>query len=294
MFMTEGVQHFDLKLLTSSKEVGLRRWRSYAAVLGGSASIFHSYDELYRHLDTDPGNQHATSRIVLHDHSIELNTTRLEALQRLARVFLLQPAKQQESLPAATSPYWSAESYIRCSTTAMLENPIVRMSLAQMVTQRAFYLEQLLRWGYSSSIWHESDANSLAEHGIKFMRQLALVGESRRLAEMFNHFLHTHLHRLNLVKRRVIFGSDGLLVCVVAQCEPLANFDLRNAVAELEVHEFPMAVINQLAQGRGLEIAGLYSPIMASEIASERVMMVFRKADVALSTPNLAIIEKAG
>src|SRR5438128_2371177 len=102
--MTDRTQTFDLKLLTSSKEVGLRRLRTYAAALGGGAQIFHTYEDLRRNLEsTFTGRR---KNIVLHDGTVPLTSPQMLELQHFGRVFVLQPQGQvaKPGVPAPTAP----------------------------------------------------------------------------------------------------------------------------------------------------------------------------------------------
>ena len=276
--MSERTNQFEMKLLTTSKEVGLRRLRSYAASLGGSASIFHSYDELYKHLSVCNTTELTSRQVVLHDHTIKLSAQQIAALQKLARVFVLQAAQREEALPGPMDISWQTESYYQCSMHALLDSPVVRMTMAQMLSlERPFHIEHLLRWGHAASTWKESDAVTLGDHSLDFIRGLALTGEARRLVEMFNHFIQTRLDHLNLKKHQVVFGSDGLLMSISVHCDLPPRLDLRKIVDELRVHAFPIAAVNTQTATNTLEIAGLFYPHIMPEISAERIIMVFRK-----------------
>lgn len=295
--MAARANNFDLKLLTSSKEVGLRRLRSYAAALGGGASIFHSYEELRKSLEASASDrQAATFNIVLSDSTLDLAPTEVEGLQKRARVFILQrPDETTDRLPPPQAPCWTSESYFRCTLAAFLESPVVRMSMAQMCKGgQPFRLEHLLRWGHAASTWNHEDKTSVADHGISFIHGLSLAGEGRRLTEMFSHFIQARLKGLQLSKQRVIFGSDGLLLTVIARCRPEPGMDLRAVVEELKVHDFPIAIVNRLDFGQTVEIAGLYYPFTLPEIAAERIIMLFSKELGPAATSAVPTFEKAG
>jgi len=289
--LTERPNNFDLKLLTASKEVGLRRLRSYSASLGGGAQIFCTYDELRRHLNTEVPNN--VLSIVLHDHSIALSPTQLNALQQQARVFLLRRPDDQgfDLVPPATAPCWGVESFMQCSLTTFLDSPVVRMSMAQLCkTGAPFHMAQLLRWGHAA---HEAaDQASIADASLAFVRSLNLTGEGRRLIEMFSHFLQVSLIKLKLEKKAVTFGSDGLLTMVVARCLVLPGMHVQAVAAELKMHDFPIGVINRLA-GDAIEIAALYYPCQPPPSQAERIVMVFNKS-VVDAVQALAVTQRAG
>lgn len=276
--MAERLNNFDLKLLTASKEVGLRRLRSYSASLGGGAQIFNSFEDVRRNLETS--FQGRRLNIVLHDNTIPLGAGQLEELKRFARVFVLHKPDHENKVlvPKATAACWSMESYMQCSLGAFLDSPVIRMSMAQMCkTDQPFHLEHLLRWGHAASTWKVSDDKSVADASISFVRELNLGGEGRRLTEMFTHFIEARLDDLGLVKDAVTFGSDGLLITVIAHCQPAPNTSVRDLAEELRIHEFPISVINQLEHGR-IEVAALYYPFQLASIHEERIVMVFNKA----------------
>jgi hypothetical protein len=295
--MAGRANNFDLKLLTSSKEVGLRRLRSYAAALGGGASIFHSYEDLRKNLETSASERHpAAFNIVLHDSTLDLAPAQIAELRRRARIFILQrPDEADGRLPPPKAACWTSESYFRCSLAVFLDSPVVRMSMAQMCKGgQPFRLEHLLRWGHAASTWNLEDKASVADHGISFIHGLSLAGEGRRLTEMFSHFIQARLKGLLLSKQRVVFGSDGLLLTVIAHCRPEPGMDLKAVVEELKVHDFPIAVVNRLDGGATVEIAGLYYPFTLPEIAAERIIMLFGKELDQPAAVAAATLEKAG
>ncbi len=297
--MAERLNNFDLKLLTASKEVGLRRLRSYSASLGGGAQIFNTYDDLRRNLETS--FQGRRLNIVLHDNSVALGAREIGELARFARVFVLQrgDGSMGGGVPKAGSPCWSMESYMQCTLGAFLDSPVIRMSMAQMCkTDQPFHLEHLLRWGHAASTWSATDRKtSVADASLTFVRSLSLVGEARRLTEMFSHFLQASLPALRLKKESVTFGSDGLLFTTIARCRPEPGVALRDIAEELRIHSFPISVVNRLADG-AIEIGALYYPFQPAAINDERIMMVFNKLlDEAVDeapAPLAAAVPKAG
>jgi hypothetical protein len=294
----ERLSKFDLKLLTASKEVGLRRLRSYAASLGGGAQIFNSYDDLRRSLEANFTGRRAAS-IVLHDDTIPLGPTQFEALTRVARVFVLHRPDERRlaAVPPAGAPCWGMESYMQCTLGTFLESPLVRMCMAQLCTGGApFHLEHLLRWGHASQTWvAKAGERTVGDASFAFIKSLNLTGEARRLTEMFTHFLEASLPALGLAKECVTFGSDGLLTMVTARCTEERGANPQAITAELRVHDFPIAVSNRLGERR-CEVAGLYYPFQPQTVATERIVMAFSKDSVAAS--ELALlplhVDKAG
>src|SRR5690606_8586380 len=111
--MAYQLNNFDLKLLTSSKEVGLRRLRSYSASLGGGAQIFGTFEDL-RNVLEKLGHKTAekpTESIVLYDDSVGLAKEQLKEIEKRARLFVLQsPRGVERPLPESGHAFWSAES----------------------------------------------------------------------------------------------------------------------------------------------------------------------------------------
>lgn len=304
--MSERQNNFDLKLLTASKDVGLRRLRSYSASLGGGAQIFHSYDDLRRHLENLAldGCSQAKQHIVLHDHSVALSPAQVTDLHRRVRVFALdKPLATAPVLPQQDAAVWRSEAYLRCSLEAFLDSPVIRLSMAHMCrADQPFKLAQLLRWGHAQATWQLSAGRgpeAVADAGLQFTRRLNLTGEGRRLTEMFSHFTAARLPSLNLTSQSVTFGSDGLLIVVSARCRAEDGMSVRAVCEELRIHDFPIAVVNQLGPS-DFEIAGLFHQLTPDAGVAERVMMVFDKVDTAtpvdLSPPttNNHTTKKAG
>lgn len=291
--MVEKTNSFDLKLLTSSKEIGLRRLRSYAASLGAGAQIYNSYDDLFRHLSTNvpsPGKS-----VVIHDGTITLQAAELENLTKLTRVFLLsRPDELSKALPPDGAPCWGLESYMRCSLNALLDSPIMRVSMSNLCKPGApVRLDNLLRWGHASQLWHKGDQLDVAEHGLQFVKSLNLVGESRRLAEMFSHFLQSRIHELGLTEESVIFGADGLLTMVVARCKADPRMSVRAVTQELKVHEFTVAVLNRSGPDH-VELAALYYPFQNPSVLEERIVMVLNKKLEEVVPTLILPVPKAG
>jgi hypothetical protein len=147
-----------------------------------------------------------------------------------------------------------------------------------------FHLEHLLRWGHASSTWRaeeESRGIGVADAALRFVRNLNLVGEGRRLTEMFSHFIQARLPLLDLTPEAVTFGADGLLITVIARCRVAEGVDpaqtIGSAAQELRIHDFPIAVTNGLGDGR-YEIAALHYPFQAPIVGDERILMCFNKS----------------
>lgn len=306
--MADRSHHFDLKLLTASKDVGLRRLRSYAASLGGGAQIFHSFEDLRRHLEATAGNRQQS--VVLHDNTLPITAAETATLACLSRVFHLhQPqglADQQMPLPS--SPCWELESFMRCSLPMLLDSQVVRMSMANLVkAEGAFHLEHLLRWGHAAQCWtatagesQDERAKSLADASMAFIRSLSLAGEARRLTEMASHFLQSRLRGLGLTPESATFGADGLTTTVITRCAADRSLRLSTVAEDLRVHDFPVAIVNRLEDGQ-IEIAALHHS--GHPAGSERIVMIFRKdlvADTRASAPDTSDgvippkLEKAG
>lgn len=284
--MSERTHHFDLKLLTASKDVGLRRLRSYAASLGGGAQIFYSYEDLRLSLETC--GQPAQHSIVVHDTSLVLTANELLTLATLSRLFQLHQPQHGDDLnvPAKGAPSWDLESYMRCSLTNFFDSAVVRMSMAQLCkTDGPFHLEQLLRWGYAAQTWDAANhSDSVADASLAFIRSLNLAGDGRRLTEVATHFLQTRLRQLGLVPTGVTFGADGLTTIVIARCTKADKIDIAAIAKELRLHDFPVAIINQLPNDN-IEIGALCHP----GSGGERTVMMFQKTinvKTALSSPQ--------
>lgn len=292
--MGDRLNNFDLKLLTASKEVGLRRLRSYSAALGAGAQIFNTWDDLRRNVESAFNGCRAN--IVLHDNSVPLTPAQVHELQRFSRVFILQRPEQDNRVvvPANGAPCWDVESYMQCSLAAFLDSPVVRMSMAQMCKAgQPFHLNQLLRWGHAVSTWNKNPRTEVDDASYAFVKNLSLAGEGRRLAEMFTHFLVSSLPGFGVTKESVTFGADGLLVTVIATCQVGPEFPVRDLVEELRINAFPISVVNRLADGR-YEVGALFYPFHMQSFRHEKIVMVFNKVLDTAAASVEAPIEKAG
>lgn len=268
----------DIKLLTTSKDVGLRRLRNFVAPLGGTSQIFHAYEDVLKHLQT--AAKPRTQNIVIHDHTVVLTTTELQQLQLLCRVFTLK-SQATKNTPAATpqSADLLSEAYAECSLNAFFESPVVRRSMAQLVLwPPKFEAGALLGWGHASQTWKAQSKSGLSEASVAFTRGLCLSGEGRRLVEVFSHHLQTRLPSLQVEVNEVTFGSDGMLVMVSADCQvkPGHDLELATIVDDLRQHQLPINIIHHKAADR-FEIIGLYYPFSAPSQNGGSVILVFNR-----------------
>lgn len=268
----------DIKLLTTSKDVSLRRLRNFVAPLGGTSQIFHAYEDVLKYLQTVPKPR--TQNIIIHDHTVVLTDSELQQLQLLCRVFTLKP-EATKNTPAATPPSTDllSETYAECSLNTFFESPVIRRSMAQLVLwPPMFDAGALLGWGHSTQTWQAQSKSRLSEASIAFTRGLCLSGEGRRLVEVFSHHLQTRLPSLQVEVNEVTFGSDGMLVMVSADCQvkPGHDLELATIVDDLRQHQLPINIINHKAADR-IEIIGLYYPFFAPPQKGEGVILVFNR-----------------
>ena len=274
--MSEGLANCEFKLLTTSKDVGLRRWRSFTAALGASGQIFHEINDLLLQLSTRRPN--SCVPIVIYDQTLALSPQDLSRLQACCRLFILRPSSvfSDISVPLPMAPAWAAEAYLQCSLNALLDSPIVRTSLGRLaIGGQGFKTNHLLRWGYAAQSCSANNSE-LNRVSLAFSRSLNLRGEARSLTEMFTHFVLTRLGSLGLRNELVTFGFDGILTLVSARCAILADMDVQAVAAELRIHQIQITMTNRLA-GNYLEIAGLCHQQTSRAENAERMLLVFNK-----------------
>ena len=268
----------DIKLLTTSKDVGLRRLRNFVAPLGGTSQIFHAYEDVLKQLQT--ATKSRTQNIIIHDHTVALTQSELQTLQLLSRVFTLKPPVTKMP-PAATPPGAEllSEMYAECSLSGFFESPVLRRSMAQLVLwPPRFDAGALLGWGHATQTWKAQSKSGLSQASIAFSRGLCLSGEGRRLVEVFTHHLQTRLPSRQVEVNEVTFGSDGMLVMVSADCQvnPGHDLELGTIVDDLRQHQLPINIVNHKASNR-FEIIGLYYPFSAPSQSAGGVILVFNR-----------------
>ena len=273
--MSAQLVHCEVRLLTTAKEVGLRRLRGFAAALGGSGQICCTFAELRQELASTATPRRR--RLVIYDQSLALTPDEFASLSHLARVFVIAPPlKDQPSCPPpqASSPYWQAEAYLQCSLTTFLESPVVRMSMTQLIDAvPRFPLDQLLRWGHLAQRWTPSTAQPVAAASLAFVRSLSLGADARRLSENFCDFLATKLAGLNLRHELVTFGSDGLLTLVTARCLPTGPVNTAQLTAALHACRLPITIVSR-RDSREVELGALYYPSHYNMLNEERLLLV--------------------
>ena len=292
--MAKRANNYEVRLLTSSKDIGLRRLRSYTAALGSGAQIFHSYQDLQ--LAIESSHSQRVRNIILHDSSVYLTSQEIMTLAKHARIFVIdQPrANEPTSLPADTSVLWKQEAYFRCSLNTFLDSPVIRMAMAQLCQpQTSFSIGNLLRWGATEQYWRTSSPESLSDAGLNFVRKLNLAGECRRITEMFTHYTHVNLHNLGIEVESVRFSSDGILTALIARCKLKDNVAISYLASELRIHDFYAGVVNKISD-KDIEIGALFHQNPLQEDGQEKIVVTLDKDLTALEKDAVSDLEKAG
>jgi hypothetical protein len=292
--LAKRANNYEIRLLTASKEIGLRRLRSYTASLGCGAQIFHSFQDLQTALES-AGEARARC-IILHDCSIHLTSQKLSALARLARVFVIDQPQTGSAvmLPVETSPYWKQEAYFRCTLNTFLDSPVIRMAMAQLCQpETPFQIGNLLRWGTTEHTWQSFADISLSDAGLQFVRKLNLAGPCRRLTEMFTHFTHINLHSLGIDVEDVRFASDGIMTALIARCRMQESVPIGYLASELRVHEFYAGVVNKTSE-TGLEIGALFHQNPLQEDGQEKIVLTLDKDLTPIAVAKDEDLDKAG
>lgn len=296
--MSANAHSFELLLLTASREVGLRRLRSYAASLGGGAHIFHTIEDLTQALKVEKGAP-AVGKIIVNDGTVPLSSSQIEGLYPRARLFqLCEPRPQAESpLPVPAFPSLAAstrqpflslrgvglETSLHCSLPVFLESPVIRASMAHICKNiRPFRLPHLLRWGHAAESWSAAPGGAdahrhnqeIAALGFGFSRRLSLSGGGLRLVEMVSHFAQTSLKDFGLVPRSMTFGSDGLLVLGSMLCPLPSESRLQDLAEDMREQNFPTTIFSRLPGGL-IEIGCVYNHIPATTGATLPVFIIY-------------------
>lgn len=292
--MAKRANNYEIRLLTSSKEIGLRRLRSYTAALGCGAQIFHSFQDLQTALESAAVPR--ARAIILHDCSIQLTSNELATLAKLARVFVIDQPQNGAAvmLPGETSPYWKQEAYFRCTLNTFLDSPVIRMAMAQLCQPEApFTIGNLLRWGTTEHVWQSFSDVSLSDAGLQFVRKLNLAGPCRRLTEMFTHFTHINLHSIGVEVENVRFSSDGIMTALIAKCRMQESVPVGYLASELRVHDFYAGVVNKTSETT-LEIGALFHQNPLQEDGQEKIVLTLDKDLTPLASAADDDLEKAG
>lgn len=292
--MAKRANNFEIRLLTSSKDIGLRRLRSYTAALGSGAQIFHSVQDLQTAIESH--NEPRVRSIILHDGSIHLTTLEITTLAKKSRIFILDQPRVSNNvvLPAESSVFWKQEAYLRCSLQTFLESPVIRMSMAQLCQPGTpFSISNLLRWGATEHFWNAAENRSLSDTGLNFVRTLNLPGECRRITEMFTHFIHINLENLGITVDSVRFSSDGIMTALIAKCRLQQQVQISYLTSELRVHDFYAGVINKTGDDE-LEIGALFYQNPLQEDGQEKIVLTLDKDRTPLDTELDIDLEKAG
>lgn len=292
--MAKRANNFEIRLLTSSKDIGLRKLRSYTAALGSGAQIFHSVQDLQTAIESH--NEPRIRSIILNDGSVHLTSNELTTLAKKSRVFVIDQPKvgNNTDLPTDTSVIWKQEAYFRCSLTTFLESPVIRMSMAQLCQPTSeFSISNLLRWGATEHLWKSSENRSLPDTGLNFVRTLNLAGECRRITEMFTHFIHINLDNLGITVDSVRFSSDGIMTALIAKCKLQRQVQISYLARELRVHDFYAGIVNKTGADE-LEIGALFYQNPLQEDGQEKIVLTLDKDRTPLVEEQTVDLEKAG
>lgn len=232
--------NLEIKLLTTSKDVSLRRLRGFAAPVGAKADIVSSIEELLTKLKNGDGKQIAN--IVLHDTSIPVSDDQLRQLNKMARVYRIGPVGSVGSANAVSGTH--TEFQIECGLAEFFDSIIVRRSLPHVWGwPPTLHAENLLGWGHAITKWHANQGQDLAEVAQKFHQSIALTGNGRRLIELLSHQASSRLPVLDLEVGEATFGCDGSLVLMSLKCQYNGDNkpDLAALALELRTYQMPMA-----------------------------------------------------
>ncbi len=292
--LSKRANNYVVRLLTSSKEIGLRRLRSYTAALGSGAQIFHSYQDLL--LAIELSRSQRVRNIILHDSSVYLTSQEMNTLSKLARIFVIdQPrANEPSDLPVEASVIWKQEAYFRCSINTFLDSPVIRMAMAQLCQPKtAFSIGNLLRWGATEHYWSTTSEESLSDTGLNFVRKLNLAGECRRITEMFTHFTYINLQSLGMDVESVRFSSDGILTALIARCKLKDSVAITYLASELRIHDFYAGLVNKISD-KEIEIGALFHQNPLQEEGQEKIVVTLDKDQSALDVNKVIDFDKAG
>jgi|GEM_PF-3516050 len=283
-------RNLEIKLLTTSKEVSLRRLRGFSAPVGAKADVINSVDELLVKLSASPDEK--SEHIVLHDLSIPLTDDQLRTLSSLARVYRIGPVGSVGS--ANTIPGTQAELQAECRLADFFESIIVRRALPHIwswpPTMRP---ENLLGWGHAVTQWQPKHGTELAEVGRSFHESLALTGNGRRLIELLTHQALTRLPILDLEVSEATFGCDGAVILMSLTCEftGAGDINLPAIAAEIRAYQLPLATLTNHGANQ-IEIMGVAAGNPNLPIAGAGMLLLLDR-EKRLSTPPSATLPRA-
>jgi hypothetical protein len=231
---------FDLNLLTSQKELGLRQLRAFSASIGGQGYIFHNYNLLVEHLESSDLPQ-----VIVLDTGFNLENSKIMDLNKLGQLFVID-SDSGIQLPSYDSGIWQSEGYLKCDIKGFFKSQVVHVCMANLIDKsQRFMFERTLNWGYAAMSWEAHSGTLIADTGLKFMRQFNLVTTMRRYTEMFCHFAEVRLPQINFVPQQIRFLSDGIKLAAYASCPTDKSIHVRDIIEELKMHMFPIGAINQ-------------------------------------------------
>ncbi len=267
--------NLEIKLLTTSKDVSLRRLRGFAAPVGAKADIIGSIDELLTKLKN--GSIDSFSNIVLHDTAVRITDDQLRQLNKMARVYRIGPIGSVGSANAVTGTH--TEFQIECGLAEFFDSIIVRRALPHVwCWPSSLRAENLLGWGHATTSWSANQPQELAEVAQNFHQSIALTGSGRRLIELLTHQAATRIPELDLVVTDATFGCDGALILMSLKCQlnSASEPDLAALAAEIRSYQMPVAGMIYHG-GNSVEIIGMAAGNPSLPIAATGTLLLLNR-----------------
>ena len=283
-------RNLEIKLLTASKDVSLRRLRGFSAPVGARADVVGSVDELFDKLQT--GNGKKAENIVIHDLSLAMSDDQLRKLNTLARVYRVGPVGSVGSANAVAGTH--TEFQAECRLVDFFDSIILRRALPHIWGwPPAMQPENLLGWGHAVTNWQPHHGRELAEVAKSFHHSLALTGNGRRLIELLSHQSSTRLPLLNIEVGEATFGCDGAVVLMSLKCQYVGAGDINVAAlaAEIRSYQLPLASLTYHGANR-LEIMAVASGNPSLPVASSGTLLLLDRENEA-AAPTTATLPRA-
>ena len=289
--LRKAIQRFELTLLSSSKELSIRKLRSYCASLGGNGQILSCFDDWQRQLRQT--HESGIPQVILYDTVLGLSMKQIEHL-RMAGVFFVIDSQRETTCLTKTNFFpWQHDSYCISQLDAVFQSPVIRFYLAKRILEhKTFCLSHLMRWGHAAQTWTLGSNLETSDLALKFCRTLKLNGEPRRVTEMASHFLEVFPRQFNLQVEKVTYASDGITTGVIAELRynTQGAWAYPQLVEEINQFSFPIAVMNHLGHHR-IELAALVH--FQTPVAHEKYKMFLNLTQIDHQTPTLSISNSA-
>ncbi len=254
-FMDTKGHIFQIRYLTASKELGMRRIKGFATSIGGHFELYRDpslFMASFESRNTSFNNENNPKIVSLVDSSVNLSRHDVEFL--MTHSILVAIADLPNWRTSQFSPnniLWDYDYIFLVNEKDFWQSPVARIGLAQICQlNKPIEPEKWLRWGFT----RHTDQNGSSYKD--YLRKLAPPYRIKDALRRFSSFFEKEIVTFGLETKKFHVLSDGLTFCLAAECEPVQSPDFRidfisqhSLLSSLRKLSFNCMLINEKGDG---------------------------------------------